>query len=403
MEESRSDKAFSPLSASAFFLPTMQFSEIIGHEETKRTLIRAVQTNHLAHAQLFDGPPGSANLALALAFATYVNCENRQELADGQGDSCGQCASCAKMNKLVHPDLSIIFPVAGSKVTSETLMGDFRKFVGQHPYRVLDEWLATANIKQGNIPVEEARELVGKLSLKAYEGNYKIVLVWCAENLHTATANALLKVLEEPPAQTLFLLVTNQADKLLITILSRTQRVAVQAFSDEEIANHLRERLNLPEKRARQLAYLADGNLSEAIRLSDEEPEKNAEEPGADRHAWFAEWMRFCYRQDLTALVKQADQFDALGKEKQRGLLDYSLSLCRDLFLWKHGVNELLRLPDEERTFVENFGKVLEPEHLENMVGALNEAVYHIERNVRAKMVMMDLSLSISSLIRNGK
>ncbi|GAB3250529.1 hypothetical protein GCM10027347_08360 [Larkinella harenae] len=381
----------------------MQFSDIIGHDDTKRALIRAVQTNHLAHAQLFDGPPGSANLALALAFATYVNCENRQEAADGLGDSCGQCASCTKMQKLVHPDLSIIFPVAGSKVTSETLMADFRKFVLQHPYRVLDEWLAAAGIKQGNIPVEEARELMGKLSLKAYEGEYKIVLIWCAENLHAATANALLKLLEEPPAQTLFLLVTNQADKLLITILSRTQRVAVHTFTDEEITRHLLDRLQLPEKRARQLAYLADGNLSEAIRLSEEEPEKNEADPGGDRHGWFAEWMRLCYRQDLIALVKQADVFDALGKEKQRGILDYSLSLCRDLFLWKHGVTELLRLPDEERTFVENFGKVLTSEHLESMVGQLNEAVYHIERNVRAKMVMMDLSLSFSSLIRNGK
>ncbi|GAB3926704.1 ATP-binding protein [Larkinella terrae] len=381
----------------------MQFSEIIGHEDTKRALTRAVQTNHLAHAQLFDGPPGSANLALALAFATYINCEDRQEGPDGLADSCGRCPSCTKMNRLVHPDLSVVFPVAGSKVTSETFMADWRKFVTQHPYRVLDEWLAAIGIKQGNIPVEEARELVGKLSLKAYEGEYKIVLIWCAENLHTATANALLKLLEEPPARTLFLLVTNQADKLLITILSRTQRVAVQAFTDEEVSTHLRQHLNVPEKLARQLAYLADGNLSEAIRMAEEEPEKTEGEPGADRHGWFAEWMRFCYRQDLIALVKQADQFDALGKEKQRGLLDYSLSLCRDLFLWKHGVNELLRLPDEERTFVENFGKVLEPEHLESMVGQLNEAVFHIERNVRAKMVMMDLSLTFSSLIRNGK
>ncbi|MGM9510610.1 ATP-binding protein [Larkinella sp. GY13] len=381
----------------------MQFSEIIGHDDTKRALTRAVQTNHLAHAQLFDGPPGSANLALALAFATFINCENRQELPDGLADSCGRCPSCTKMSKLVHPDLSIIFPVAGSKVTSETFMADWRKFVAQHPYRVLDEWLAAISIKQGNIPVEEARELMGKLSLKAYEGEYKIVLIWCAENLHTATANALLKLLEEPPARTLFLLVTNQSDKLLITILSRTQRVAVQAFSDDEVATHLRQHLNLPEKRAREMAYLADGNLSEAIRLSEEEPEQKDGEPGSDRHAWFAEWMRFCYRQDLIALVKQADGFDALGKEKQRGLLDYSLNLCRDLFLWKHGVNELLRLPAEERTFVENFGKVLEPEHLEHMVGNLNEAVFHIERNVRAKMVMMDLSLTFSSLIRNGK
>ncbi|WP_128543176.1 DNA polymerase III subunit [Larkinella soli] len=371
----------------------MQFREIIGHDDTKQALLRAVQTNHVAHAQLFDGPPGSANLALALAFATYLNCEDRQET-----DSCGRCASCVKMNKLAHPDLTIVFPVAGSKMTSEHFMPAWRRFVLDHPYRTLDDWLAEAALKQGNIPVEEARELLGRLSLKAYEGEYKLVLIWCVENLHTATANALLKVLEEPPARTLFLLVTNRSEKLLITILSRTQRVAVRAFTDEEVQMHLRQHLNLDEKRARQVAYLADGNLSEAIRIAGEEPDGDF-----NRHAWFADWMRLCYKQDLIALVRQADQFDTLGKEKQRVLLDYSLSFCRDLFLYKHGVDELLRLPSEERTFVENFGKVLEPAHLESMVGELNEASFHIERNARAKMVMMDLSLTFSRLIRNGK
>ncbi|WP_234736723.1 DNA polymerase III subunit [Tellurirhabdus bombi] len=376
----------------------MLFNEIIGHEDTKQTLIRSVQTNHVAHAQLFDGPPGSANLALALAFATYINCENK-----GENDACGRCPSCAKMSKLAHPDLNIVFPVAGSKTISEHYLADWRKFVAEHPYRTLEEWLAAISIKQGNIPVEEARELLGKLALKSYEGEYKIVLVWCVENMHIATANALLKVLEEPPAKTLFLLVTNQSAKLLITILSRTQRVAVRAFTDEEVSMHLRQHLNLAEKQARQIAYLADGNLSEAIRLAGESPEGNSPEGVADRHTWFADWMRTCYKQDLITLVKQADAFDALGKEKQRGLLDYSLSMCRDLLLWKHGANSLLRLPTEERTFVENFSKVLEPTYLEQMISDLNEASFHIERNARAKMVLLDVSLTFSRLMRQGK
>lgn len=379
----------------------MQFNEIIGHDETKQTLIRAVQNNHVAHALLFDGPPGSATLALALAFAAYVNCEDRQPT-----DACGRCASCIKMRKLVHPDVYPVFPVASTPKlkgnTSEAFMPLWRDFVGQHPYRTLPEWLDFfgADNKQGNISAEEARNIVRKLSLKAYEGAYKVMIIWLPELMNVTSANALLKVLEEPPPQTLFLLATNAADKLLITILSRTQRVAVRAFTDDEVAMHLRQHLNLDEKRARQVAYLADGNLSEALQMVGDEPDRDR---GLDRHAWFADWMRLCYRQDLIALVKQADQFDALTKEKQKGLMDYSLSLCRDLFLWKHQATPLLRLPEEERTFIDNFAKVLEVPHLERVIDGLNEASYHIERNARAKMVMLDLSLYVSRLIRGGK
>jgi len=369
----------------------MLFNEIIGQQDTKQALLRAVQANHLAHALLFDGPAGSANLALALALATYVNCEDKQPQ-----DACGRCASCVKIQKLVHPDLHMVFPVANTSrgKTSEAYLTDWRSFLSAHPYRTLPEWLDTmgADNKQGNISAEEARNILQKLSLKSYEGAYKIMLIWLPELMNVASANALLKVLEEPPAQTLFLLVTNQPDKLLITILSRTQRVAVRAFSDDEVATHLRQHLNVDELTARRVAYLADGNLSAALRISQTETN--------DNHAWFADWMRTCYRQDLIALVKQADQFDGFSKEKQKGLLEYSISLCRDLFLWQQGAGSLLRLPDEEVTFVKNFTKILTMNHIERLIAELNEAVYHLERNARAKMVMLDMSLTFSRLIR---
>lgn len=376
----------------------MLFNEIIGYDDTKETLLRAVQTNHLAHAQLFDGPLGSGNLALALALATYVNCEDKQPY-----DACGRCASCAKMQKLVHPDLHLIFPVANlanKGKTSEAFLVDWRKFILENPYRTLSEWLdyIDADNKQGNITAEEARNILQKLSLKAYEGAYKIMLIWLPELLNIASANALLKVLEEPPAQTLFLLVTNQPDKLLVTILSRTQRLAVRPFSDDEVAMHLRQYLNLDETKATKLAYLANGNLSAAIQLARADADHN--DGGADYHTWFAEWMRLCYRQDLTALVKQADQFDGFSKEKQKGLLEYGLHTCRDLFLWQQGGADLLRLPEEELTFVKNFAKVLTTAHVERIVTDLNEAIFHLERNARAKMVLLDMSLTFSRLIR---
>lgn len=376
----------------------MLFNEIIGQEETKQMLLRAVQTNHLAHALLFDGPMGGANLALALALAQYVNCEDKQQAGTPDADACGRCASCVKMQKLVHPDLHMVFPVANlaKGKTSEAYLTDWRKFLLEQPYRTLPEWLETvgADNKQGNISAEEARSILQKLSLKSYEGNYKIMLIWLPELMNITSANALLKVLEEPPAQTLFLLVTNQSDKLLITILSRTQRVAVRAFTDEEVATYLRQHLNLDETTARRVAYLADGNLAEALNLSKQETHST------DQHTWFADWMRTCYRQDLIALVKQADQFDSFSKEKQKGLLDYSIRLYRDLFLWQQGAGALLRLPDDEMAFVKNFVKVLTVEHIERIVSDLNEAAYHLERNARAKMIMLDMSLTFSRLIR---
>ena len=376
----------------------MQFSEIIGQNETKQVLVRAVQTNHLAHALLFDGPVGSANLALALALAQYVNCEDKQRSEGLAIDSCGRCASCVKVQKLVHPDLHMVFPVANTTrgKTSDAYLTDWRTFLLESPYRTLPDWLDTmgADNKQGNISAEEARNILQTLSLKAYEGAYKIMLIWLPELMNVASANALLKVLEEPPTKTLFLLVTNQPDKLLITILSRTQRVAVSAFTDEEVATYLRQHLNLDETTARRLAYLADGNMAEALTLSKQDNTSD------EQHTWFAEWMRTCYRQDLIELVRLADQFDGFSKEKQKGLLDYSIRLYRDLFLWQHGAVDLLRLPDNETAFVKNFSKILTISHIEQMVQDLNEATYHLERNARAKMILLDVSLTFSRLIR---
>ncbi|MBO0940022.1 DNA polymerase III subunit delta [Fibrella sp. HMF5335] len=394
----------------------MLFSDIVGHDDTKQTLVRAVQTNHLAHALLFDGRAGSANLALALALATYVNCETRSGSGDEGGlfgataaaleaplsDGCGRCSSCMKMSRLVHPDLHMVYPVANlgkGKNTSEAVLPEWRKFLIDNPYRTLSDWLdATGGEnKQGNIAAEEARNILQKLSLKAYEGAYKIMLIWLPELMNVASANALLKVLEEPPERTLFLLVTNQPDKLLVTILSRAQRVAVRNFTDTEVATHLRQTLNLDETRARRLAYLTDGNLAQALKMG----QTKSDDTVGDQHAWFADWMRACYRQDLNWLVKQADQFDALPKDRQKGLFDYSLRLCRDLFLFQQGATQLLRLPDDELKFVQNFGKILRPDLIDRMVGDLNEAAYHIERNARPKMVLLDLSLTFARLIKN--
>jgi DNA polymerase III subunit delta' len=363
--------------------PKMQFQKIIGLNQTKQTLIKAVQNNHLAHAQLFHGNEGSANLAMSIAFATYVNCEDKQP-----DDSCGRCPSCLKMSKLAHPDITYIYPTAGGKTEiSENFMPQWREFLSNHHFGNISDWLEKINKKQPNIPVEEARQLLQKLSLKSYEGGYKIVIIWQAEYLHTATANALLKILEEPPDQTLFLLVCNSIERLLTTIISRTQRVAIRNFTDDEVINYLIQKQATSSDRAKQIAYLSEGNLSKALSIINHE--------GDSEHQWFANWMRMCYATKIDKLVPMADEFDGMIKEKQKGILEYGLSMFREIILYKNGAEKLIRLEGEELTFVQKFGGFLKDKSLEPIIQTLSDAYAHIERNVRAKMIFLDISLMI--------
>ncbi len=366
----------------------MLFQEIIGLDDVKQSLIQAVNNNHVAHAQLFHGAEGSANLALALAYANYINCENKQ--AD---DACGRCPNCNKMSKLAHPDVNYIFPTAGGKsVISENFMPQWRTFVKDKPYGSLSDWLEHIAIKQGNIPAEESRQLIQKFSLKSYEGGYKIAIIWQAEMLNISAGNALLKVLEEPPAQTLFLLVANSSDKLLSTIVSRTQRIAIRSFKANEIVSYLTQKQDIGLERAKQVAYLSDGNLNHALEI--------VHKADDDQHSWFAVWMRMCYALNILKLVPMADEFDAKGKEYQKAMLEYSLSMFREILLYCHGGENLIRLEGDELVFVQKFSSVLNISNFETITNLLGESHYHIERNGRAKMIFLDISLAIARLMR---
>ena len=366
----------------------MLFKEITGLTDVKQSLIKAVNENHVAHAQLFHGGEGSANLAMALAYATYINCEDKQ--AD---DACGKCPNCSKMSKLSHPDVNYIFPTAGGKaVLSESFMTQWRAFVKETPYGNLSNWLEKIAIKQGNIPAEESRQLIQKLSMKSYEGGYKIVIIWQAEILNISAGNALLKILEEPPQQTLFLLVTNSMEKLLTTIISRTQRVAIRNFSDGEIMTYFADNQQVTSERAKQIAYISEGNLNRALEIATKS--EDAE------HGWFATWMRMCYALDIQKLVSMADEFDTKGKEYQKAMLLYGLKIFREIFLYRHGGENLIKLEGAELVFVQKFSNVLNINNLEQITSLLSESYFHIERNARAKIVFLDISLIIARLMR---
>jgi len=378
----------------------MRFQDIPGLGSLKNTLIHSVETNHVAHAQLFHGGVGSANLALAWAYSTYINCEDRNAFSSDYdsgllGDACGRCAACVKMAKMVHPDIHHIFPSPSAKETILELLPTWRKFLIESPYRSLTDWLeftgATGN-KQGIIPIKEAHNIIEKISLKAFEAEYKILIIWQPELMNIESANSLLKLLEEPPAKTLFILVCNDTNRLLTTILSRTQRIVIPAFTDEETISYLIKKEGITHERAKQVAYLSEGNLSKAVELVNYE--------GESKHQWFASWMRSAYKPDIATLVKTADEFDTFPKEYQKGMVEYGLNIFRDLLLWKNGAESLVRLEGEELTFVQNFSKAVKSGAIELIVNELTQTHYYLERNGRAKILHLDLSLSIARLFK---
>ncbi|MHA6246706.1 DNA polymerase III subunit [Pontibacter sp. CAU 1760] len=374
----------------------MQFANIIGHQETKSLLLKSVQQHHVAHAQLFLGQEGSANLALALAYATYINCEDKRP-----DDSCGICNSCVKMNKLVHPDFNFVMPVTTTKSVSKDalsskFMAEWREFVQASPYQGLNEWMQHigAENKQGNISKDESRQLVKLVSLKAFEGDYKIVVIWLPELMHPSAANALLKLLEEPPAQTLFLLVSQSAEKLLATITSRTQIMQVRNFTEQEVVAYLRKRYNTEETTATQIAQLAEGNLNAAARLTTE--------ISSDYFVFFTEWMRNCYSYKFGGLIDMSDKFQTLGRENQKNFLLYALNLFRKVMLYGIDSSLISFLPPAELDFVQKFSKVITEDNAGQLAEELNQAHYHIERNANPKMVFVDTSIQIASYLRKS-
>jgi len=375
----------------------MRFKEITGHETLKKQLIQSVQNEHVAHAQLFLGPEGSPNLTLALAYATYLNCTEKQV-----HDSCGTCPSCKKNDKLIHPDVHFAFPVSsttkitGKDVISVSYLSEWRNFIIQDPYNNASGWnnYFGGENKQLNISKEESRQIIRNLSLKSFEGNYKIMIIWLPEYMNVSAANALLKILEEPPENTIFLLVANDEKKLLSTLKSRTQIIKIRPFSDDEIKQLLIKFHFIDEDKAQQISHLVDGNINEALRL--------AREVEDDSHVMFREWMRLCFLGNLIELVKWTDKFNKMSKVSQQTLFQYGLSMMRESLISLSNEMILSRLMGEELDFVKNFTKVLDMESIEMITKEINDAYYHLERNANSKILFLDLSLLIIEIF-NGK
>lgn len=372
----------------------MQFSSIPGLQGAKSMLMEAVKSNHIAHAQLFAGAEGALNLPMALAFATYLHCENKTDT-----DSCGVCAACSKNNKYIHPDTHFVFPLSNVKGDKDEdrfkaeILKSWRSFLLEQPIGNLEDWTNYygGEDKQALISREGSREIIKTLALKPFESQHKVMIIWQPELMHPSAANGILKILEEPAAHTFFILVTNAAESLLPTIISRTQIVTIPLLEDETVKNHLVAHYNVEATKAAKIATLAEGDLNHALKLIESEADDNTRQ--------FTEWMRACFKKSYNTLVPIAEQFHGLDRLSQKNMLKYSMHAMRESLLYISGAHTMCRAQGEEHKFLKDFSKVMTLEKIEKSFTLMNDANYHLERNGSAKMIFLDLSLKIAMTI----
>ncbi len=376
----------------------MKFSAIPGHKKTIEKLIRSVRSERVSHAQIFSGPEGCGSLALALAYATYVSCENRTE-----NDSCGICKSCVKYEKMMHPDLHFVFPVIKIKnkkedPVSDSYIGEWRDFVRKSPFFTFNGWLDAIGVEkeQGLIFASEAGEIIKKLSLKTFESEVKIMIIWLPEKMHLSTANKLLKIIEEPPDRTLFLMVSEEPDKVISTILSRCQHIKVPGFTGNEIKDYLINKYGCGTEQASEIARIANGNI---IRASDLFENQESSLRNLDS---FRSLMRYSWKRDILAVIGWSEEMAAKGREAQKSFISYALRLLRENLMLSldQQKNSLVYLGGEEVSFSEKFHPYINQKNIFPLTEELNQAFYHVEANGNAKIIFLDLALKVVKLIR---
>jgi DNA polymerase III subunit delta' len=375
----------------------MNFADIPGQAEVINKLLRSVKEERVSHAQLFTGPEGCGSLALALAYARYVSCENKTPV-----DSCGVCKSCVKYEKMIHPDLHFVFPVIkGKKATepvSDNYIAEWREFVRKSPYFSINDWLESIEVgnAQGMIFASEAAEIIKKLSLKTFESDFKIMIIWLPEKMHHASANKLLKIIEEPPEKTLFLLVSEEYDKVIPTILSRCQLIKIPAFRNDEIKSYLRSTYGTTEIKSTDIARVANGNILRAIELCIND------ELSVSHLDSFRRLMRYAWKRDVISIIGWSEEMAATGREAQKNYISFSLRLLREnlMLSLRQLQNNIIFLAGEEADFSEKFHPFITRENIYPLVNEFNLAYSHVEANGNAKIIFLDLGLKVTRLIK---
>jgi DNA polymerase III subunit delta' len=373
----------------------MLFKEIIGQQEVKQKLLKLVQEDRTPHAMMLFGPEGTGKLALAVAMAQYLACSDRK--AD---DSCGACPSCIKFAKLVHPDLHFIVPVLRTGSMSAPPVTDdhaetWRASLLADLYITEGKWYESlgAENKQGIINVKESEAIIRKLGFKPYESDFRMVVIWLPEKMNQPAANKLLKLIEEPPDKTLILMVSEHTDRILPTILSRTQLFHVPPVSDADIREGLFQYDAEDQRLVDDAVKKANGNFSIAIQaLSQDETEL--------RHfELFTELMRLCYARDIIQINGWVERVSGVGRERQKQLIDYSLRLLRENFILHLKNDRLNYMSSREAEFSNRFSPFIHDGNIHDLAEAFTTAGNHIEANGNPRIILMDLSIRVIRLL----
>lgn len=373
----------------------MYFKDIIGQEDVKQKLIGSAGKRIVPHAQMFCETGGAGAFPLALAYARYLNCTNR-----GESDACGQCPSCVKYNEFAHPDLHFVYPIVAKKDKKKEVCDDYlaewRPFLKSRTYFNLDNWLDSidAGNSQPLIYSKESDEIVRKLSLRIYEAEYRILLIWLPEKLHPTCANKLLKIIEEPPQNTVILMISEQPDLILGTIQSRSQRITIRPISEEAIVSSMMSQYGISPDDARHVAHLSGGNYLKAVEAISlgEEKEYFLE--------LFKSMMRNSWARNVKGMKATADELASLGRERQKGFLAYCQHLIRENFVYRFQSPELNYMNAPEAGFSIKFSPFVNERNVFDLMDELAKAELHITQNVNAKMVFFDLSLQLTVLIK---
>ena len=371
-----------------------RFKDVIGQEALKEKLRGEVDEGHIPHAQLFCGPSGVGKLPLALAYAHYLCCNHHTE-----GEACGECQSCKQWNGLVHPDVHFMFPIVSSEKKKKTICADYlpewRELLLSNPYFSYSQWLEVmdAENSQALIYAKESDEITKQLSLKPMQGEFKVTIIWLPEKMNDVCANKMLKLLEEPPEHTIFLLCSEEPERILPTILSRTQRINLPLLSEAEIADALQNKYGVQPRDSETLAHLANGSFVKAldqIHLNEDN----------DRYLQlFMSLMRLAYARRIRELKAWSEEVAALGREKQKDLLTYCQRMIRESFMANFHQKQMSYMNLEEQNFTSRFAPFVNEKNAMDIMHELSEAQIHIEQNVNAKMVFFDLALKMIVLL----
>lgn len=379
----------------------MLFSEILGQEHIKSHLTKSADSGRIPHAQLFVGPEGCGTLPMAIAYAQYVLCTNQNGENSGTNESCN-----LKFQKISHPDLHFVYPTVTTDEVKRSpksidFITDWRAFISQNPYGGLFDWYAILGVqnKQGEIRVDDAQEILKSLSLKSYEGGYKIMIVWMADKLNIAASNKLLKLLEEPPEKTVFILISENEEDIIQTIRSRCQILHFNGLSEPIIAEALVSRENIDPKLALKIAHQAQGNYNKALHLLHDDSDEFPFEQ------WFVTWVRAAFKakKDAAAiqdLIHWSEQIASLGRETQKKFLEFCIEMFRQALLLNYETPNLVYFePKVDKFKLENFAPFVNGNNIQEIFTELSEAMYHVERNGNAKIILTDLSIKLTRLI----